>query len=135
MAPAFGGEDMSEERRQHPRSPANFSVRLGPLAGETPATARNLSLSGINCIADRPFEEMTVLEMRLPLPRATPPHAAPGASEDAYDVLLCRGAVVRCDPVEGTPGRYEVAVYFTDLPPGGRERLEAYLESTASGPP
>ena len=86
------------------------------------ASLRNLSLAGVACTTQVPFEEMAELAITLELPD-------PEDTARAPELVHARGAVVRCQPARrGTARRrYELALYFTELEPESRTRLDSFI--------
>ena len=106
------------ERRRAPRASAQLPLRLSDDAGARAATLRNISASGLCCDFEQPLAEMTLLGIQLELPGGDGPH----------DV---QGVVVRCDKRRGVaPPTYEVAVYFTEMPPATREAIHQFVAQT-----
>ena len=93
-------------------------------AEHKPAVLKNISLSGLACISSSPIPEMTLVELKLQLP------ALP-EEEAEYYMFLCRGAVVRCEPVARCNSRkkWHLAIYFTDVDEANRELLRNYIHN------
>lgn len=110
------------ERRAHARYDKTFELhQLGaPEVAVARMVARNLSLGGLYCTSTRAFDEMTRLAVRLMLPN--------GSETDPIDV---EAVVVRARRLSSPLGdqRYELALYFTSIEDGQRERLARFLTS------
>jgi hypothetical protein len=93
-----------EERRTWGRVACDVETMVRPAGGEpaaaassSPARVRNVSLGGINLTAPVAFEPGALLSVALPV----------GGSET--ELLAC---VVRCEPVEGGGGKWELGCTF-----------------------
>jgi hypothetical protein len=84
--------------------------------------ARNLSLGGLYCTSTADFAEMTRLAVRLLLP-------ARGATDGETEQVDLEAVVVRREPMRSANGQpsYELALYFTNLGPETRDRIERFL--------
>ncbi|UCD59151.1 MAG: PilZ domain-containing protein, partial [Candidatus Hydrogenedentota bacterium] len=59
-----------------------------------------------------------------------PGQSDPADQPEPPTSIRCEGAVVRCDPVQGSPGnQYEVAVFFTHMDDAAREAIEEYVKT------
>ncbi len=114
--------DRVKERRGKPRIETSLDASITTPDCGFAATVKNMSMSGLLLICDRPVPEMTIVAMRLSLP-AKPDRKLPSF---AFDIT---GAVVRCQPC--TPGskRYELAVFLTDMPRETRAALHDFIQS------
>jgi hypothetical protein len=111
------------------RVPLSFELHGGPQPGSTVArmTARDLSLGGLYCASPLNFPEMTRLGVRLYLPDREKP-------SDGDPPLELEAVVVRRRAIPSSTGgtRYELALFFTSLDEGVRNRLAGYLKSHSS---
>lgn len=90
------------------------------------APIKDISLSGVNFIADEPIEFMTRLMMTV----VFPPQGASKDKSSASVGIQCEGAVVRCEPVkESDDEKYEVAVFFTHLDETAKSAIEEYVRA------
>jgi len=105
-----------KERRLHPRYVVEGTIELGGADG--PAYLRDLSMSGLSCLAPRPFDDMTVLEiaMHLPFP-------------EGRQLFKAGGAVVRCEPEE--KGGHMLAVFFTQMDAANSKLLADFIQRQA----
>ncbi|MFH0946456.1 MAG: PilZ domain-containing protein [Planctomycetota bacterium] len=110
-----------QDRRRHPRVDLDVGAVITSAEGGFEAQVKNISLSGLLLYSSRSVEEMTIVGMRLSLP-AQPERNMPAI------VFEISGAVVRCDPVEDGSGRYELAVFLTDMPRESREALHDFIK-------
>ena len=108
------------ERRAHER--IEHTIEFEGVHGEKKAVARmvasNLSLGGIYCTSSHDFPEMTRLSVRIPLPD--------------HDDLLAEAVVVRRKELPSPSGgdeRFELALFFTNIPEEQQEMLAAYLRA------
>lgn len=116
--------DMAERvqnRRGKPRVDANLEARITGADGGFQATVENMSMSGLLLNSDRHIPEMTILGMRLALP------ANPETRSPAFAFELT-GAVVRSEPSQDDPERYEIAVFLTDMARESRSALQSFIE-------
>jgi hypothetical protein len=103
------------ERRRAERAAASFALRFGPPGQQARAKLKDISTLGLCCESPEPVPEMTRLRVDLEVPGSHQPFHA-------------EGVVVRCDEIQGsTPGRHELAVYFTELDPAHRNWIAAYV--------
>jgi len=100
------------DRRLHTRYNVQGPLSLGP--GEEAAVLRDISMSGLSCLSPRPFDEMAVLEIGIPLPHRDGRTAQFHAS----------GAVVRCEP---TDDGYQLGVFFTFVDTRNTRVLEDFI--------
>lgn len=108
--------DGPAERRNAPRAVADFPVKLSADAGAQPAVLQNISQTGLCCHFPEPLTEMTLVGIDLELPN--------GAAK-------VKGVVVRCDKLTDVePPTYEAAIYFTEVEPGTRHAIDAFVQST-----
>ena len=83
----------------------------------------NLSAGGLHCVSTASFPEMTRLAVRLMLPLQ--------ACNDSEPLDL-EAVVVRQQEVKSATGgdpRFELALFFTGLENGDKERLSRFLEN------
>lgn len=113
----------SKDRRASERVTLRSPLTLTAPDGAEPAKLRNLSVAGIACTTSCRYPEMTRLKITLDLEGAK--EGSPGFR------LEVTGAVVRCRPLRHGTGRrrYDVALYFTDLDDGAREKLAELVRS------
>ncbi|MBI4880080.1 MAG: PilZ domain-containing protein [Planctomycetes bacterium] len=114
--------DRVKERRSKPRIETNLDASVTTPDSGFEATVKNMSMSGLLLICDRPVPEMTIVGMRLSLP-ARPDRKLPSF---AFDIT---GAVVRCQPCTPRSKRYELAVFLTDMPRETRAALHEFIQS------
>lgn len=112
------------ERRREKRVTTTGQVSLGASHVASTAVLRNVSLNGILCQSTQELAEMTVVELKLELPRLAEERA------DTRYELECRGVVVRCEPVArgNSRRRWDIAIYFTDMPEASRAALERFVQ-------
>ena len=103
------------------RALANFPVRLSKQAAAEPPLLRDISEIGLACVAPEAIPEMTLVGLDFSLP---------GASE----VHQVKGAVVRCEPLARTRGKFDLAIYFTEITPVTRAALRNYVGKAKKAP-
>jgi hypothetical protein len=104
----------ASERRRAPRAIADFPIVLAPQEGAAPAQLKDLSTIGLCCTTAARLKEMALVGVDLQLP----------GHKEAHRV---HGAVVRCAPVAGQQGRYEVAIWFTEVGERAKQALGAWV--------
>lgn len=125
----------TNERRKKPRAPANFDLHLEFPGQSGSARVRDISSSGVRCESERPVPMMTQVQMRIVLP---------GGASDAPREIVCRGAVVRSEPItrsvsgaatvrSGAP--FDIAIFFTEMRDSDREDVEAFVASSRTSRP
>jgi len=103
------------DRRRAERVPASFPVRFANDVAADPAILRDISEIGLACAAPQEIPEMTLVALDFALPGATEIHHV-------------KGAVVRCEPLDGADrGKYDLAVYFTEITAVTRAALRNYV--------
>ena len=114
----------SAERRAHARFARSFEIEGAASSDGSVArmVASDLSLGGLYCSSSSDFPVMTRLAVRLLLPTgmsATPPS----------DPLDAEAVVVRRRRLAASAGgpRFELALFFTSMSDGDRQRLARYL--------
>lgn len=108
------------DRRRATRVPASFPVRFAKDAASEPALLRDISEIGLACVAPESIPEMTLVALDFSLPGATEVHHV-------------KGAVVRCEPMRGEyRGKFDLAVYFTEMTPVTRAALKNYVAKVTS---
>jgi len=112
------------ERRAHPRVTCDGTITLDLDDGSHRARLRDVSRAGICFFLDRPLAEMTILSVRIDLPRGDGQEAAR---------IDARGVVVRCLPIAKALDHYEIALFLNDVTESQRERLDAFVAAAAVG--
>lgn len=111
------------EKRQYPRAPADFRMRLDPVRS---ATVRDISRAGVSCVTSSPLVPMTVVGLLLEIPVT---------GGDGYVEMPCQGVVVRSGVFQDASGtRYESAILFRDLHPAQQAAIDAYVSRRLSSP-
>lgn len=104
------------ERRRAPRVHANFPIQLTCETGALHGVLRDISTVGLCCQIPAALREMTLVRMRLELP---------GVAK-AADI---EGVVVRAEKLrDKSPATYDVAMFFSNLDPGARAAIEAFVQ-------
>jgi len=109
-------ENDPSERRRYPRIETSIPMNLKADKRNVSAEAINLSMSGVCCRVNRPFEVMASLEIVLMLPDD-------GAPDDLVYVE-CQGIVVRN---EKTATSYQIAIFFNEIERNEKRKLAAYI--------
>lgn len=115
-------EKGGRERRAHPRAVCDGSITIQLDTGAHRARLRDVSRAGICFYLDRPLAEMTILAVRIELPRRA------GGEPERIDG---RGVVVRCLPLSKAIDHYEIALFLNELPEPQRQRLDAFVAASA----
>lgn len=110
------------ERRVAARLVDSFEFSIGFGGYDVTASVINISASGLLCRTSRELPVMSKIEMALVLPS----RAAAGRS----DTIKINGVVVRNETDERG---VRAAIFFLDMSPVHRKKLEAYLNRLASG--
>jgi hypothetical protein len=112
------------ERRVHERTDATLEMQGTPEDGGVVArmVTSNLSMGGLHCVSTANFPEMTRLAVRLMLPLQ---------SCNGNEPLDLEAVVVRQRELQSSAGesRYELALFFTGLDNGLKERLARFLQA------
>jgi len=109
------------ERRRATRALADFPVRLANQPDLEPALLRDISEIGLACVAPAPIPEMTRVALDFALPGSTELHKI-------------QGAVVRCEPLPKAKGKYDLAIFFTEVTPVTRAALRHYVGRAKRAP-
>lgn len=116
---AVASPSPQSDRRRAQRVPASFPVRFAKDTTAEPAILRDISEIGLACAAPQEIPEMTMVALDFALPGATEIHHV-------------KGAVVRCEPLGGADrGKFDLAVYFTEITPVTRAALRGYVSKAA----
>lgn len=115
------------ERRRDPRVPVRMILESEVASRGEKARIEtiNMSAGGFLCLVDRPWDELTLLKLRIRFPSF-------GGKLQTPPDIDCTAVVVRCEPSRrdrdesGTP-RYEVAASFAWIRPEDRRCLAQYL--------
>jgi len=104
------------ERRKYPRLNMKSEFNLKISDEESTAALRiiNISASGIYCQSSRPVSLFREIEVSLKLP-------------GVLNIITCIGVVVRCEKVKGKE-KYNLAIFFNDIPPKDKNTLSEYIE-------
>ena len=107
-----------DERRLAPRTDERLPVVVTDAGVTLQAETKNLSAAGVYCVLERFLAPMTKLQLRFALPN--------GGRTQAVN---CSGVVVRVEPVVNQPdqGRYNVAIFFTDLTDRDRAAIGRFV--------
>ena len=110
------------ERRRHPRIfkklPLKLKINSFDLATET----LNLSSSGVYCQIDKYIEPMTKVSMLLILPLKLKNNTA------VTKKVTCKGVVVRTEK-NSAGDKFNVAIFFSDVPEAEAENINRYIET------
>ena len=117
---------MTQERRRHPRVTERVALAISEAGQALQAETKNLSVSGAYCTMDRFLAPMTKLALQLELPNG--PRRA---------TIRCSGVVVRVEPIiaEADRGRFNTAIFFTDLSDRDRSAIERFVRRRLSAAP
>lgn len=118
------------ERRAHARFPRKFELE-GTESGNGEIArmiASDLSLGGLYCYSATDYPEMTRLAVRLMLPA----HRSGGSNP--LDKVDLEAIVVRRRKARSAAGdgRFELALFFTSMSDGAREKIARFLAHPAS---
>ena len=117
---------MKQERRGAPRVAERISIAVTDAKTELRTETTNLSAAGAYCILDRFIPPMTKLQLDLELPDGS-----------RRVRIRCTGVVVRVEPVvaEGQLGRYQTAIFFSDLSERDRAAISQFVQRRLSASP
>ena len=111
-----------KDRRTASRVEGNFGAAITSTDSEIEVRVRNISMSGLLLLSPKRVPEMTIVGMRLVLP-------APGQPDQTWSFDIT-GAVVRCEPTrDDGKDVFELAVFFTDMPPETRSAVQQFIAS------
>ena len=114
------------ERRRHPRLDNNVPVKISCEDFDLVTETRNLSCSGAYCQVNKFLEPMTKLKIHLLLPLKK-------KDKVTTKKITCDGVVVRAESQPGD-SRFNIAIYFSEMPIKDRKCLAEYIEVTLSSP-
>ena len=117
---------MTQERRRHPRVAEPVALAITEAGQALQAETKNLSISGAYCTMDRFMAPMTKVALQFELPNG--PRRA---------MIRCSGVVVRVEPViaDAERGRFNTAIFFTDLSDRDRSVIERFVRRRLSAAP
>ncbi len=106
------------ERRRAPRVAERLSLTIGEGKSAYVAETKNLSASGAYCMLDQFLPPMTKLALQFDLPNGA-----------RHVRVACSGVVVRVEPLvaHADRGRYQIAVFFTDLTERDRAAIMRFV--------
>ena len=117
----------ARERRRAPRISERVSVAIRQATAEEFRTeTANLSTAGAYCTLNHSIAPMTRLRLELELPHGSRPVR-----------VRCAGVVVRVEPVITNPerGRYQVAIFFTQMSERDRSAIARFVRQRLSASP
>jgi hypothetical protein len=117
---------MRRERRGASRVAQRISLGLTDRGLAVAAETKNLSATGAYCTVDQFIAPMTKLELDVELPDGS-----------RRDRIRCTGVVVRVQPAIVSPerGRYEIAIFFSDLSERDRAAIERFVRQRLAAAP
>jgi PilZ domain len=114
-----------KERRGKPRIETDLDARITTDDQGIEAVVTNLSESGLLLLTDQPVKELSMVGLKLALPKESP-----HSPRVAFEI---RGAVVRCAKAgKAHPKKWEVAVFMTGMPTDAKLALHDYVHSRLS---
>jgi PilZ domain-containing protein len=105
------------ERRKAPRVAGDFILQLRGPESDQPVRVKDISTSGVCCIAPAALPEMSRVHLEIRLPHDTNGNGKPLAAE---------GAVVRCEP---HASGFDVAIFFLEISSENRAAIARFVES------
>ncbi len=102
------------ERRRAARALADFPIQLHRQDRQDQAVLRDISEIGLACVSPEAIPELMQVALDFTLPGSTERHRV-------------QGAVVRCAPLAKAKGRFDLAIYFTEMTPVTRAALRHYV--------
>lgn len=111
---------VAEERRKLPRiKDESLSLKLDGFDSITHTL--NISPSGVYCKIDKELPLMSRVKLALMIPDPL--------KEGGMQNIEVNGVVVREHPVtvDGVTKHYDVAIFFEDLPPEGKDAISSYI--------
>ena len=118
----------SRERRRAPRIAERVVMAITDAGTELATESHNLSTAGVYCALDRFLAPMSKVQLHFALPNGR-----------RSSTVRCTGVVVRVEPViaNASRGRFNVAVFFTELSDRNRSAITRFVRqrlSAASSP-
>ena len=114
---------MMRERRRAPRIAERVVLAITDAGTELTTESHNLSTAGVYCTLDRFLAPMSKVQLHFALPNGR------GSSK-----VRCTGVVVRVEPVitSASRGRFNVAVFFTELSDRNRSAITRFVRQRLS---
>jgi hypothetical protein len=113
-----------QERRQSVRIQETLLFTIGHDGYDIEARTLNIGLHGVMCAVDREIPMMTQLKISLTLPKF-------GKSKSLEKTLRLKGVVVRRDR-DPASGKFQIAIFFSDLKPEDTAVLKEFIEHRLS---
>lgn len=110
------------ERRRHPRIYKKLPLKLELDSFDLTTETLNISSSGAYCQTDKYIEPMTKVSIVLVLPVKSKNNAA------ATKKVTCKGVVVRSEK-DSTKDKFNIAIFFTDVPETDAKNINRYIET------
>lgn len=106
-------EQRFQERRKYPRIKGDFTIEIAHKKARIMGNAINLSASGMYFQCNKEIPLFTEIETVLQLPGEKEP-------------IVCTGVVVRSEEAP-QKGRYNIAIFFSDLLPEEKQKIADYV--------
>ncbi|MBI1851467.1 MAG: PilZ domain-containing protein [Planctomycetes bacterium] len=108
------------ERRKAPRVQGDFFLQLHGPESDASVRVKDISTSGVCCIAPAALPELSRVHMEIRLPHDSHKNGKP---------VTANGAVVRCEP---QASGFDVAIFFLEISEESRSAIARYVESSLS---
>lgn len=112
-----------QEKRRHPRLAKKLPIKVKADTFDLVTETENISLSGVCCTVDKHIPPMvkTNIIMLLPIKKKN--------QDIESKKITCQGVVVRAHESSIHKGKYNIALYFTDMKKTDLNTIRRYLES------
>ena len=107
------------ERRKYPRAKADFYAVIDNGFEAVKTKVDNISCSGIYCEVSKKIPLMTKLDLNMLIPTTFP-------SMGEFFRVHCSGVVIRAE-LSKHKGKYNIAILFSDLLEGAKNKLSSYI--------
>ena len=107
------------ERRKYPRAKADFHAEIDNGFEAVRTKVDNISCSGIYCEVNKKVPLMTKLDLNMLIPTTFP-------SMGEFFRVHCSGVVIRAE-LSKHKGKYNIAILFSDLLEGAKNKLSSYI--------
>ena len=107
------------ERRKYPRAKADFQAVIDNGFEAIKTKVDNISCSGIYCEVNKEIPLMTKLDLNMLIPTTFP-------SMGEFFRVHCSGVVIRAE-LSKHKGKYNIAILFSDLLEGAKNKLSSYI--------
>jgi len=111
-----------QEKRRHPRIFKKVPIKVRLDSCDVVTETQNISLSGAYCEVDKYITPMTKIDLIMLLP------IKQGGAKVVTKKVNCTGVVVRSEKSQTKEGKFNIALYFTDMKKADMNTVARYIK-------